>query len=84
MQVTAVLSPDEDRGYVAYNPETGTVSQGESVQEALVNLREAMDVWFEECPMRKLVAEGIASGVIDAEPEAIIEQLISEIPAESD
>lgn len=84
MHVTAVLSPDEDGGYVAYNPEIGTVSQGESVQDALVNLREAVDVCFQEFPMRKLVAEGIASGVIDAEPEAIIEQLISEIPAESD
>lgn len=50
MQVTAVLSPDPDGGYVAYNPETGTVSQGDSVQEALVNLREAVELYLEEFP----------------------------------
>jgi predicted RNase H-like HicB family nuclease len=52
MQVTAVLSPAEEGGYVAYNPETGTVSQGDTVADALANLREAVELYLEEFPMR--------------------------------
>jgi len=41
MELTAVLSPAEEGGYVAFNPETGTTTEGESIEEALANLREA-------------------------------------------
>jgi predicted RNase H-like HicB family nuclease len=41
MTLTAVLTPDPDGGYVAFNPETGTTTQGESVAKALENLKEA-------------------------------------------
>lgn len=34
--------------------------------------------------MRELVAEGLASGIVDEEPEDVIEQLIAEIPAQDD
>lgn len=51
MQVTAVLTPAEEGGYVAHNPETGTVSQGETIEEALANLREAVELYLEEFPM---------------------------------
>ena len=51
MQVTAVLNPAEEGGFVALNPETGTVSQGESIEEALANLREAVELYLEEFPM---------------------------------
>uniref|UniRef100_UPI0035C99BDB type II toxin-antitoxin system HicB family antitoxin n=1 Tax=uncultured Sphingomonas sp. TaxID=158754 RepID=UPI0035C99BDB len=49
MQVTAVLTPEDD-GYVAYNPETGTASQGDTIEEALVNLREAVELYLEDQP----------------------------------
>jgi predicted RNase H-like HicB family nuclease len=52
MQVTAVLTPAEEGGYVAFNPETGTTSQGESVEEAVVNLREAVELYLEEFPIK--------------------------------
>lgn len=52
MQVTAVLSPAAEGGYVAYNPETGTVSQGDDVADALANLREAVELYLEEFPMQ--------------------------------
>ncbi|GAO39988.1 hypothetical protein SCH01S_42_00310 [Sphingomonas changbaiensis NBRC 104936] len=52
MQVTAVLTPDEDGGYVAYNPETGTATQGDSLEEALANLREAVELYLEEFPLK--------------------------------
>jgi len=51
MQVTAVLTPADEGGYVALNPETGTVSQGETIEEAIANLREAVELYLEEFPM---------------------------------
>ena len=51
MQVTAVLTPADEGGYVALNPETGTVSQGETVEAAIANLREAVELYLEDFPM---------------------------------
>jgi len=50
VQLTAVLIPAEEGGFVALNPETGTTSQGESIDEALANRREATDLYLEEFP----------------------------------
>jgi len=33
------------------NPETGTTTQGESIEEALTNLREATELYLEEFPL---------------------------------
>ena len=41
MLLTAILSPAEEGGYIALNPETGTTTQGETVDEAIANLKEA-------------------------------------------
>ena len=48
MQLTAVLAPAPEGGFVATNPETGTTTQGETVEEALANLREATELYLEE------------------------------------
>jgi uncharacterized protein with HEPN domain/predicted RNase H-like HicB family nuclease len=47
MELTAVLTPAEEGGYVAFNPETGTTTEGESIEEALTNLREATTLYLE-------------------------------------
>ncbi len=39
MELTAVLTPAEEGGYVALNPATGTTTQGETVEEAVANLK---------------------------------------------
>lgn len=52
MQVTAVLTHAEEGGFIAYNPETGTTSQGETIEESLANLREAVELYLEEFPMK--------------------------------
>jgi len=52
MHMTAVLTPAEEGGYVAYNSETGTGSQGDTVEEAVANLREAVELYLEEFPMK--------------------------------
>jgi predicted RNase H-like HicB family nuclease len=51
MLLTAVLIPAPEGGYTATNPETGTTSQGESIEEALANLREATELYLEEFPL---------------------------------
>jgi len=51
MELSAVLSPAEEGGYVVFNPETGTTTQGDSVEEALENLREATELYLEEFPL---------------------------------
>jgi predicted RNase H-like HicB family nuclease len=51
MTLTAVLTPAEEGGYVAFNPETGTTSQGETIDEALANLKEATELYLEEFPL---------------------------------
>jgi len=53
MTLSAVLTPAEEGGFVALNPETGTATQGESVEEALANLREATELYLEEFPLLK-------------------------------
>ena len=50
MTLTAVLLPAPEGGYTAFNPETGSTTQGESVDEALANLREATALYLEEFP----------------------------------
>jgi predicted RNase H-like HicB family nuclease len=50
MTLTAVLTQDTG-GYVAFNPETGTTTQGDTVPEALANLKEATELWLEEFPL---------------------------------
>ena len=40
--------------YVASCIEVGTVSQGESLEEALVNLKEATELYLEEFPAKEM------------------------------
>ena len=51
MILTAVLIPAPEGGFTALNPETGTTTQGESVEEAVANLREATELYLEEFPI---------------------------------
>jgi predicted RNase H-like HicB family nuclease len=52
MQLSAVLTPAEEGGYIAHNPETLTTTQGETVEEALAILKEAVELYLEESPIR--------------------------------
>ena len=47
---TAVLHK-EGNLYVAECPEVGTVSQGYTIEEAVVNLKEATEMYLEEFPL---------------------------------
>ena len=50
MKSAAVLPPTDDGWFVALDPETGTVSQGDTKEEALANLSEAVELYLEEFP----------------------------------
>jgi predicted RNase H-like HicB family nuclease len=51
MILTAVLLHAPEGGFAAFNPETGTTTEGESIEEALAKLREATELYLEEFPL---------------------------------
>jgi predicted RNase H-like HicB family nuclease len=51
MELTAGSTPADEGGFVALNPETGTTTQGETLEEAIANLREATALYLEEFPL---------------------------------
>lgn len=50
---TAVIHK-EDNLYVAQCPEVGTISQGETIEEAIANLKEATELYLEEFPVPEI------------------------------
>ncbi|MHB8091102.1 MAG: type II toxin-antitoxin system HicB family antitoxin [Syntrophales bacterium] len=44
----------EDNLYVAECPEVGTASQGATIEDAIVNLQEATEIYLEEFPLEKI------------------------------
>ena len=52
MIYTAIIHK-EDEWYVAECADTGTVSQGKTVEEALENLKEATILYLEEFPVER-------------------------------
>jgi predicted RNase H-like HicB family nuclease len=52
MRYTVVLEQEADGGYVASVPALpGCVTQGDTRSEALANIREAIEVYLEDCRM---------------------------------
>ncbi len=50
--LTAILHKEGDM-YVAECPEVGTVSQGETIEGAVNNLKEATELYLEEFPLKE-------------------------------
>lgn len=77
-EYTVVVEQDEDGGFVAVCPSLNYVaSQGESVEEAVANVKEAMEVYIETLrehgdpvPVPRLVSTS-AVNVADAFDEAV-------------
>lgn len=57
--LTAVLIREED-GFVALCPEVDVASQGDTVEEAKLNLKEAVELFF-ECASESEVKERLSS-----------------------
>lgn len=47
-QMYNAVITEEDGGYVALNPDTGVASQGDTVDESIANLQEALSLYLEE------------------------------------
>lgn len=47
-KVFSAIVTEEDGGYVALNPDTDVASQGDTLDEALTNLKEALELYLEE------------------------------------
>ena len=55
--LTAVLVPDPDGGYVAQIAELpGAISQGDTVEETLANVREADEAYLEDATPEEIEA----------------------------
>ena len=51
-RLTAIIYPGESKRWlVSFNPETGTTSQGRTVEQALANLKEATELYLSEFPL---------------------------------
>ena len=53
MPPAAVLISSAEGSFVVYDPETGTATQGDSVPEAISNLREATESYLEDFPLEQ-------------------------------
>ncbi len=48
MEIKVILEPQEEGGYTIFIPSLpGCISQGETKEEALKNIKEAMKLWLE-------------------------------------
>ena len=48
MKLTVVLEPSEEGGYTVYVPSLpGCISEGDTKEEALTNIREAIELYLE-------------------------------------
>lgn len=56
---TAILFPDQEQGgYVAQCPEVDVTTQGDTVEHALVMLKEAVELALDDDPDREIFALG--------------------------
>ncbi|MCU0542004.1 MAG: type II toxin-antitoxin system HicB family antitoxin [Oscillatoriaceae cyanobacterium Prado104] len=59
---TAIIYKEEDM-YIAECPEVGTVDQGETIEEAIANLKEATKLYLEECPFPDEIAPRFVTSI---------------------
>ncbi len=60
MKLQVVLEPSEEGGYTVYVPSLpGCVSEGDTEEEALVNIREAIELYLEPVDDDWIAGEGV-------------------------
>ena len=61
MKLKVILEPSEEGGFTAYIPTLpGCISEGETLDEAMVNIREAVELYLEPVEDDFVGAEGTA------------------------
>lgn len=59
MKLKVVFEPSNEGGYTVYVPSLpGCISEGDSVEEALVNIREAIELYLEPVEDDLVIEEG--------------------------
>ena len=59
MKVNVVLEPSDEGGYTVYVPALpGCISEGDTEQEALDNIREAIELYLEDTEAERMPAGG--------------------------
>ena len=59
MRLKVVLEPSDEGGYTAYVPSLpGCITEGETVEEAMANVREAVELYLEPVDDDLVVAAG--------------------------
>jgi predicted RNase H-like HicB family nuclease len=59
MRVKIVLEPSEEGGFTVYVPSLpGCISEGDTVEEALINIREAIELYLEPVEDEWSLVEG--------------------------
>ena len=59
MKIRVVLEASEEGGYTVYVPSLpGCISEGETEEEALVNIREAIELYLEPVEDELFISEG--------------------------
>lgn len=59
MKIKAIFEPSDEGGYTVYVPSLpGCISEGDTVEEALANIREAIELYLEPVEDDWVVEEG--------------------------
>ncbi|MCF2146529.1 Antitoxin HicB [Nostoc sp. DSM 114161] len=60
MKLKVVLEPSDEGGYTIYVPSLpGCISEGETVEEALENIQEAIELYLEPLEDELITQEGV-------------------------
>ena len=61
MRIKVILEPSDEGGYTVYVPSLpGCISEGETIEEALKNIREAMKLYLEPVEDDWVMDENVA------------------------
>ncbi|GAA3441089.1 type II toxin-antitoxin system HicB family antitoxin [Planomonospora venezuelensis] len=63
VRLTATVTPDDEGWYVARCLQVEVTSQGRTVDEALANLREALELYYEDEPAPEAYEQPIVAPV---------------------
>ncbi len=59
MNIKVILEPSDEGGYTVYVPSlSGCISEGETIEEALENIQEAIELYLDPLEDELLLGEG--------------------------
>ncbi len=59
MNIKVVLEPSDEGGYTVYVPSlAGCISEGETIEEALINIQEAIELYLDPVEDDLIIEEG--------------------------